>query len=114
VGAYDVRISAYGIPCEDAYGLKIKRLGVFSNIDRHGAFYRALTAPWSWVDISTNPGYLDVLQMWVRRAIDEHLSTLVNEYPTESQEFTTWLNSFSETVGMVTIGEHEWESGLDS
>jgi len=112
VGAFDVRISAYGTPYEDAYGLKIKRLGDFPNIDRHDAFYRALTAPGSWVDISTNPGYKDILQMWVRRAIDEHLSTLVDEYPTESREFMTWLNSFPETVGMVTIGEHEWESGL--
>lgn len=112
MGAFYVRISAYGIPDENAYGLKIKRLGDFPNVDRHGAFYRALTAPSSWVDISTNPGYKDILQMWVRRAIDEHLSTLVDEYPTESREFMTWLNSFPETVGMVTIGKHEWESGL--
>lgn len=112
MGAFYVRISAYGIPDENAYGIKFKRLGDFPNIDRHGAFYRALKAPSSWVDISTNPGYEDALQMWARRAIAEHLSSLADEYPTESEEFTTWLNSFPETVSMVTIGEHEWESGL--
>ena len=113
MGAFYVRVAAYGIPNEDAVDIKFKRLGVFSSIERHDAFYRALTKPLSWEDTSTNPGYMDYLQVWLEKEIANHISTLADEYPTESQEIMKWLNSFTEKPIIVTVGEHEWESGLN-
>lgn len=112
MGAFYVHVAAYGIPIGNTDGIKFKRLGVFTKFNRHDAFYRALTEPLDWEETSTNPGYQDYLQVWLEKAIAKHTSMLAEEYPSESQEFLNWLNSFSEKPIIVTIGEHEWESGL--
>ena len=107
-------ITALGPKDERKKEIKFKKLGGFQFKNRTSAFYRDLTAPMPWGDISSDAGFQDFWQVWLGSAITAHLSKLADKYPDESRELTTWLESFDESPAIVIIGEHEWISGLDT